>query len=162
MDFKKIMSIILLIAWMTIVFGFSNQQGKDSGNTSKIVATRIIEIIDIQNSLSHEDKEIMVQKIEPVIRKVAHYSIYTLGGILIINCIYTFISTEKRAIVYSAIIGVIYAVSDEIHQLFIANRSGKIADVVIDSLGILTGIAIYLLIKKISELLIKKTNKGGE
>lgn len=158
MNFKKIISIILVMAWMTIIFGFSNQQGEGSGNTSKMVATKIVEIVDVQNRMSNEDKEIIVQKIEPVIRKLAHYSIYALGGMLIMNCIYTFTSVEKKAIVYSAVIGVIYAASDEIHQLFIADRSGRIVDVVIDSLGILTGIAIYLLVKKILEIFTKKAN----
>lgn len=158
MNLKKIISIILVIGWMIIVFTFSNQKGEGSGNTSRMIATKIVEIVDIQNSISYEDKEIMVQKIEPVIRKLAHYFIYTLGGILIINCIYIFISVEKRAIAYSAIIGVIYAASDEIHQLFIEDRSSRIADVVIDSLGILTGIAIYLLVKKILEIFAKKAN----
>lgn len=157
MNLSKIISIILVIWWMIVIFSFSNQQGKDSGNISKTIATKIVEIIDVQNKIIHKQKDIVIQKVEAAIRKVAHYSIYALGGILIINCIYTFTSQEKRAIVYSTVIGVIYAASDEIHQLFINGRSGKVTDVIIDSLGILTGIAIYLLIQKILKIFAKET-----
>lgn len=158
MNFSKIISIILVIWWMIVIFSFSNQQGKVSGNISKTIATKIVEMVDIQNRIIHEQKDIVIQKVEAVIRKVAHYSIYALGGILIINCMYTFTSQEKRAIIYSTIIGVIYAVSDEMHQLFINGRSGKVTDVIIDSLGILTGITIYLLIQKIFKIFAKRTN----
>ena len=50
---------------------------------------------------------------------------------------------------YSACIGIIYAITDEIHQLFIVGRSGSIIDVLIDSIGIFTGISIFLFINKI-------------
>ena len=39
--------------------------------------------------------------------------------------------------------------ADEIHQLFISGRSGEIRDVCIDSLGVITGIIILLIIFKI-------------
>lgn len=159
MNLKKIMAIILVIIWMITVFGFSNDKGEKSSSKSRKVATQIVQIIDIKDNLQDEDKKTLVQKIEPIIRKLAHYSIYTLGGFLIINCIYIFIDIEKRAIVCSLILGIIYASTDEIHQLFTAGRSGKITDVIIDSLGILTGIAIYLLVRKIIEKLIKRTSK---
>lgn len=165
MNFKKLTSIILVILWMIIVFHFSNQQGETSGKTSKMVATKIVEIIDMQGKTIHQDKEIIVQRIEPIIRKLAHYSIYSIGGMTIINCIYLFINIEKRAIIYSTLAGIIYAVLDEIHQLFINGRSGAITDVIIDSLGILTGIAIYLLIQEILRRFFKSKliqHKGGK
>lgn len=158
MNFRKIISVILVIWWMIVVFSFSNQQGKYSGNISKTIATKIIEVIDVQNKLPNKEKEVRIQIVEPIIRKLAHYSIYILGGILILNCIYTFTSVGKRAIICSSIIGILYAISDETHQLFVSERSGNIADVIIDSLGILTGITIYLLVQKIFKIFAKKTN----
>lgn len=46
----------------------------------------------------------------------------------------------------------LYAVSDEIHQLFVFGRSGNIPDVIIDTLGI---IGFYLFLKY-------KNKRGGE
>ena len=50
---------------------------------------------------------------------------------------------SKRFIV-SIVISVLYAVSDEIHQIFVPSRVGAVADVFIDSLGATLGICIAL------------------
>lgn len=159
MKIKKIISVILLILWIYMVFNFSNQKGSGSSNLSKKVSGTIIDILDINNKISQEEKEEKIKTIEPVIRKLAHYAIYILGGILIINCMHVYEIYNKKEIIYSAIIGIVYAISDEIHQLFINGRSGKIEDVIIDTIGILTGITIYLLIRQLINW--AKTLKGG-
>lgn len=56
---------------------------------------------------------------------------------------------QYRKILYSQLFGTVYAITDEIHQLFIPGRSGEIRDVCIDSLGVLTGIIFMLMIIKI-------------
>ena len=53
-------------------------------------------------------------------------------------------------------IGVIYAISDEIHQYFIPGRSGRVFDVIIDSFGVLTGICIIMIILYIITRIKKK------
>ena len=50
----------------------------------------------------------------------------------------------------------IYAISDEIHQLFVPGRSGQVRDVLIDSAGSLLGIIIVMAFEK---LLIKFNKK---
>ena len=55
--------------------------------------------------------------------------------------------------------GALYAITDEIHQLFVPGRSGMIKDVFIDSLGIITGVIICLIIIKIINIIIKKVIK---
>lgn len=159
MNIKKILSIILVIIWMITIFYFSHQQGTGSSGMSKKVSTVIVNIVDIKNEMIEEQKEAIVAKIEPIIRKLAHYTIYIIGGILITNCAYVLGAKEKKAILYSAIIGVIYASSDEIHQLFVDGRSGRVADVAIDSLGIFTGIAVYLIIRKIAEAIVNRKKR---
>ncbi len=67
---------------------------------------------------------------------------------------------EQRVISKSLIIGILYAISDEIHQLFVPGRSGKVTDVIIDSLGILTGIVFFLIVEKTVKQ-IRKNIKGG-
>ncbi|MEH7223204.1 VanZ family protein [Bacillus sp. JJ1566] len=43
----------------------------------------------------------------------------------------------------------IYAISDEIHQIFVPGRGPQVADVVIDSARAIAGIAMYMLIVRI-------------
>lgn len=46
-------------------------------------------------------------------------------------------------------IGTLYAVTDEFHQSFVPDRSCELRDIIIDSLGVLTGILIVMIISKI-------------
>lgn len=149
MNIKKILSIICVVLWMSIIFYFSSEQGENSSSTSEKVCEIIVNIIDIKDTFTVEEKEKLVEIIEPTIRKLAHFTIYTIGGLLISNCVYQFLNKEKQLIIISTSIGVIYAISDEIHQLVVSGRSGNIKDVVIDSLGIITGIMFFLLLKEI-------------
>lgn len=124
-NIKRVMSIILVMIWMIIIFLFSNQQGEGSGSTSKNVSRIIANIIDIQKEYTEEQKEELIQTIEPYIRKLAHFSIYTLGGILIINATKQFELINRKQILTSVSIGMLYAITDELHQLWIAGRSRK-------------------------------------
>ena len=54
------------------------------------------------------------------------------------------------------LICVIYAISDEIHQLFVPGRAGQVRDVLIDSAGSFLGIIIVMALEK---LLIKFNKK---
>lgn len=160
MNIRKVLSTVLVIIWMCTIVYFSHQQGTGSSGMSKKVSMVIVNVFDIKNEMSQEEKQEVVEEIEPVIRKLAHYTIYIIGGMLIVNCTYAFEIKDKNAVVYSGIVGAMYAASDEIHQLFVNGRSGRIADVLIDSIGIFTGIAIYLLMKRIVDR--TKRIKGGE
>lgn len=162
MKIKKAISIILVIIWMSTMFWFSNQQGTGSSSTSKKVSEIMVNIIDIKQQYSDAEKEEIIKVVEPVVRKLAHYTFYAIGGILVTNCIYQFCNKEKRVITISAIIGIAYAVSDEIHQLMVPGRSGNIKDVMIDSIGILTGIALFLLVKEIITRVLIAKNKTKE
>ena len=106
----KILDIILIIVWMITVFMFSNQQGDKSSNTSKKVTTAVVQAI---SDKSVEENENIIEQLDKVVRKLAHYSIYTLGGILIINYAYTTDKNIKQKIVYSIAFGAFYAITDE-------------------------------------------------
>ncbi len=164
MNIKKIVSIIVVLIWMSIIFGFSNQQGEGSGNTSRKISAVIVKIIDVKNRYSDLEKDNLIEVVEPILRKIAHLTTYAIGGIAIANCVWQFCSKEKRAIGISTCIGVMYAISDEIHQLMIDGRNGNIKDVIIDSIGILIGIMIFLLIKGVCKKIVRKKKecRGGE
>ena len=54
---------------------------------------------------------------------------------------------------YSLIIGVIYASSDEIHQSFTPGRGPLLTDVIIDTMGILLGILLIMLVLKLYKII---------
>ncbi len=159
MNTRKLLSTILVIIWMFTIFYFSNQQGNGSSSTSKKVSMVIVNILDIKKEMNEAQKEEIVATIEPVIRKLAHFTLYMIGGILLIGCAYAYIMDDKKAITGALVIGVLYAISDEVHQLFVNGRSGKVADVAIDSLGIFTGIVAYLIIAMIVKTIVDRLNR---
>ena len=55
--------------------------------------------------------------------------------------------STKKAYAIAFVLSVIYAVTDEIHQIFVPGREGKISDVVIDSSGSFFGIGLFVLLR---------------
>lgn len=98
--------------------------------------------------------------IDTTIRKLTHYGLYTIGGILLFTHISLYNISIKRKVIYSQVIGSIYSITDEIHQMFIFGRSGELRDILIDSLGIFTGILIVLLIFNFIQNERRKINEG--
>lgn len=135
----RIILIILILLWMYIVFGFSSQDGEESSGISFKISM-----------LLTKNNEDIAKTIEPYVRKIAHFSEYAVGAILIFLLLLTFdkISPKVRN-TSSILITIIYAITDEIHQLYIPGREGKIIDVYIDTLGIITGILFINIILKI-------------
>ena len=156
MKLKRILATFLLIIWLCTVFYFSHQQGTTSGNMSRNVSTIIINIFNLKNEITELEEKEILENIELIIRKIAHYTLYTIGGILIINFMSSYSKNYKFCFIISSILGVSYAITDEIHQLFVSGRNGSIYDVAIDSIGIFTGIAIFLFIEQIIKSIMKK------
>lgn len=152
MKTKKIITCILIILWMGVVFYFSNQVSTESSKISGGITSKVLSLYNGWENKTPKQKK----DAEKVIRKIAHFSIYTLGGILLLVHMNLYEIKTKCKIIISFLIGTGYAITDEIHQLFIPGRSGEIKDVCIDSLGIITGIIIVILIS----LIISKAHKS--
>ena len=152
----RIISIIMLLATFFVIFGFSNQDGQASGETSRKVAGKIVDIFPATKNKSRQEKERIVENMQPIIRKLAHFSIYTLVGISMMTFMETFSLSTRKKIIVSLIVGLLYASSDEIHQLFILGRTAAVTDVLIDTFGVAVGI---LIVRGIVDKIIYKTSK---
>ena len=151
----KILKIILILIWMITIFVFSGQKGSESGDTSRKFTIAIIRILT-GKTLAIDDP--FIEGVQLFIRKMAHFTIYAIGGFLIMNYADTTDKTKKQKILYSIGFGGGYAVTDELHQFFVAGRSARILDVGIDTLGVITGVALYFILRQIIEKLIDKYN----
>lgn len=137
---KKVFNIILLIIWIIVIFSLSNDSGLKSTGKSDQVVHIVKNIINIQN----EDSLTLI------IRKLAHFTEYLILGLLIINVLKDYSKITIKLVLFSILLALIYALSDEFHQLFIKSRNGNILDVLIDILGSTIGISIYFLKYKIA------------
>lgn len=75
--------------------------------------------------------------------------VYLVLGIFVINAFVVSGIRGYKAFFFSLIFCLLYAASDEIHQLFVQGRGAKATDVLIDSIGALIGIGIYNIIYKV-------------
>ena len=147
---KRIIYTLLLIIWMVVIFMFSNANNVKSQNTSDTVTKKVIETTSkITNTkIDKKKEEKMVKDYRVLIRKTAHFSLYLVLGILIYLTLSSY-GISKRVVIYSVIFCFIYAISDEIHQLFSDGRSFEVRDILIDTLGSCTGIFIIYLVNSI-------------
>ena len=146
--------ILLLAGTFFLIFGFSSQNATESSGISKKVSEALVEVTNKEKPIQEKNK--MVKFLEPRIRKLAHFSIYTVVGLLLMSLCFTYKISINKKIVISLIIGFIYACSDELHQTFVAGRSGEARDVLIDTSGIFIGICISYAFYKIRNRLKKQ------
>lgn len=141
---KRIIFIAVLLTTFFIIFNFSAQDGNTSGSISEKVTKFVVNIISKISNINEETQNNIIKKMHPIIRKLAHFSIYTVVGFSIMGVMCTFNVENKLKIGTSLIVGVIYAISDEIHQYYIPGRACRLFDVGIDSLGVIAGICILV------------------
>ena len=152
----RIITMFFLVLTFISIFNFSNQDGKASSGLSKKVARKIVDVFPYTKNLSEKTKNKIVEKTQPIIRKGAHLSIYTLVGIFIMSFISTYKIHLKYKFLISILVGLVYASSDEIHQSFIPGRTASIIDVGIDTAGVFLGIILVLIIISVYKALTEK------
>lgn len=140
---RKWISRIALVAWMCVIFSFSAQNGGESSGLSGKIGGYIVDTIDsvFHLEMNQEQKNDMVDKLGFPIRKAAHMTEYAILALL------AYLSFSKYGI--TIIITFVYAMSDELHQLFVPGRSGQFADVLIDTTGGIIMVGILWIIAKV-------------
>lgn len=134
---KKYLYLVLCVLWMGVIFWFSAQPADDSTQMSNGLITMIDHIFHADFM---KEGNMVYDTISFIVRKSAHMSEYAVLGVLF----YLYgKETLGRKAVWLALLGVFaYAATDEFHQLFVPGRTGKVVDVMIDTLGGSIGIMI--------------------
>ena len=144
-----ILTLIPVLAVMVVIFGFSSQNGEDSGALSERVTEAVIRfIIPDYDSLEDAEQERLFIKTEHIVRKTAHFTEFAALGFFLLG---HFKALElktglRHPMLCSSVAGFLYAVSDELHQSFTDGRSPGVLDVGIDSAGALFGILVMALL----------------
>ena len=142
---------IMLAGWMIIIFWFSNQPATESSEISGTISYRLVEDTDeIFNwGLTTDQIGNIAGNIEYPIRKAAHMTEYAILFLL------SYLATVKISMSQSrfynrsiaVLISLLYACSDEMHQLLVPGRSGRMIDVGIDMAGVLIVLICMILSK---------------
>ena len=142
MDYKRVISSIFLIIWIIVIFMFSNEPATLSHSKSDKVAKTTIDTVSTVTGNDYTKSKITIDS-RYVVRKVAHFTLYFILGVLSITVLRNY-GISNRIVLYSILFCLIYAISDEIHQLFIAGRNFKLLDIFIDTSGGIVGsLTIY-------------------
>ena len=159
---RTLLRIVLLIGLgftFFSIFQFSAQSGETSGNLSRKVVSKVINVFPYTKDLSSATKMKIIERSQPIVRKLAHFSIYTLVGMLIMAFISTYNVILLKKFIVSLGVGLVYAISDEIHQFYVPGRTPKLLDVAIDTAGVFLGIIIVLVIISVFKALAEGVRK---
>ncbi len=141
--FAAILSWILVVIWMAVIFYFSSQPAPVSNdlsqNVTKVIVKGVSNIYDIEVNCAYE----YVHNLNHIVRKLGHFTEYFVLALLVMNAFRQSGVEKFKLCIYSLFLCVLYAISDEFHQLFVPGRAGQVKDVFIDSLGAILGIFIY-------------------
>lgn len=149
---KKIISGVIVLIWMFIIGSFSAQTGGESSGMSQKAAVAIVKVENkvFQKNWGETQIEQRSMRLQFPIRKCAHMSEYGLLAVLVIWHFCGYAISWKNRYLFAWLFATVYAMTDELHQLFVPGRSGQLMDVWIDSAGALLGLFLFGICRWIS------------
>ncbi len=135
---------------MALIFCFSSQNADISSQTSGSVIESVAEIFypgfsDMTDTQQNE----IIGTFQFIARKTAHFTLYAVLGALSFLSVISYRSLKYRLRIFISLgICLLYAASDEFHQMFVAGRSGEIRDVFIDFCGSLLAITVLAILSR--------------
>lgn len=140
-------SWVLVVICMGIIFLLSAQNGEESSDLSGSFVMALLNGLGIAIE-------------EGLLRSIAHCLEFMGLSVLLFNAVYVTWALKVTPIV--AFLGtVLYAITDEIHQIFVPERAFQISDILVDSTGALIGVIASFIILKTILFVKKRGNKNG-
>lgn len=145
----SVTAVILLIAVYCMIFGFSAEDGEESGARSEMVCRFCVQTINQVFSCGWTEQEIAAKTdfLQLPVRKLAHFSEYAVIAVLLFWLLIQWLPINKKMFVFIVLWVAVSASLDEMHQLYVPGRSGNLKDVFIDTLGGSTGLIISVLFR---------------
>ena len=145
-----IKSVMKLLTWVPpiiiamFIFGFSSQNAEQSSGLSSRAATAIIHLAGNSHivNVNAGNEAQFIENLQYPIRKCAHMTEYMIFTLSVVLALYVWNIKNKWLYIIAFAVSVIFASTDEFHQLFVPGRSGMVIDVLIDSIGAAIGLFI--------------------
>ena len=133
--------ILPVLLWMGVIFTLSTGGGS-AEKTNPLINTLLHRYLP---AIAARLSDAQMDRIDFAVRKAAHITEYTILGLLLYRALRGGRSRFRhRDAALTLLFGVLYAVSDEIHQSFVPGRWAVPEDVVIDAGGVIFGLALSL------------------
>lgn len=153
----KVLSLLAVILWGTVIFAFSSQDADASGTLSWKVDYKLV---DKFNKLQSDSDKIVLDEVlgflDHLVRKGAHIAEYGFFAMLVFHMLIVFGVAYKKCYGITLPTVFVYASLDEIHQLFSEGRSAQVSDVMVDTFG---GILALLMIALAVHIYQKRKNR---
>jgi len=147
MLFKFIVWVPVILMYM-LIFGFSDQNGEESGGLSYKVSEFIVDVADVFVDIDSGSREDIINDIQLPVRKLAHMTEYAVLSVLIYIALTVDGLKYKLCKVFSLALTFVFACSDEFHQLFVPGRCGAFSDVLIDTAGAFIAVIVCIIVRK--------------
>ncbi len=160
---RRYLTGILLVAWMAVIFLFSAQPAVDSAEVSQTVGYYIVSWHNrvFRQGKTEGELRRRAEELQFFIRKGAHMSEYAVLGVLALAHMLAWRLAKKKAFPAAWALAAAYAVTDEIHQLFVPGRAGMAVDVCIDAMGALAGLAAACAAMRIAGMVSRRMRERG-
>ncbi len=157
----RVLLTALTAGMMVLIFFFSTETAEQSDETSGMITQQMITILypDFPDYPDVQQQE-MYDHVQLVVRKTAHFTEYALLGLLMRLCLESWFGRRNKLSPAALAAGTVYACTDEIHQIMTDGRSGQWNDVLIDSVGVLTGVLVIAWILRLIRE--RKAQKGTD
>lgn len=164
--------LMTIYCFMRLIYTLSAQNGRESSSLSNSLYL-FLRQFDFLNEILYKWDQLVIKVLNKlnleelyplifstysnwnfIIRKWAHFGIYMGLGILSMG-VFTYAFNFYKAFIITFYCGVLFAFTDEIHQLFVDGRTAQIGDLGIDVLGLVTGMTLCLFIYIIVKLILR-------
>lgn len=144
----------LSIIWMAVIFANSAFEGETSAMFSDTLVKLFLSVsgwLGKGRVIESVQEFIKSESFHLLIRKIGHFVEFGILGLLVfsgLGILYNIRQKTLKRLVIALIICTVYAVSDEIHQLFVAGRVFSFVDIFIDFTGVLIFLGVRILVIK--------------
>lgn len=129
---------------MSVIFWFSAQNADDSSSLSSGLLRSILSVLDPNwSALSEADQNAKLAMFHTLFRKFGHFSEYVVLGVIWETIGFLFLLKGRNKAIFRAlpfVVCLLYAISDEVHQIFVDGRCCELRDTCIDFSGACFGI----------------------
>lgn len=151
---------LLTLMCMVLIFCFSLDNAEISARKSGEVTESIVKVVvDDYSELPEKKQMSIMDKAHHIVRKTAHFVIYTMLGFFA-SCTVGKRGLFGKGSLATLIFCFLYACIDELHQYFVPGRSCMFTDVLIDTSGAMLGIIVSVVCMNVFGLISKRKNRG--
>lgn len=135
---------VLVFICMGVIFWLSSRTADESAQQSGNILNRLIEIFG-DNIFT-----------DFIVRKLAHFLEFTGLCLLMNTALYQ--TRKRKSFLLATVLTSLYAVTDEVHQLFVEGRACRAVDWAIDTCGAIVGTIAFAVIFTLLSKAIKRKN----